>query len=229
MEPNQAVPLGHVYLLAENRLLRETLLHHLQKKAELVTVGVGRCSDATAEQILASSCEMLLLDSLDAPNAANLVGGLLEACPEIKVVLFGMDEDAGAFLHAVRLGIVGYVLKDASAAEIIEAILAVAQGRAVCPPSLCSVLFEFVRSEHWQKVVPIGGLKLRPKFGLTTRQCQLLELVARDMTNKEIAAKLNLSEFTVKNHLRRIMRQLDVQSRSEAVQFVRATATVQSA
>jgi DNA-binding CsgD family transcriptional regulator len=61
------------------------------------------------------------------------------------------------------------------------------------------------------------------KFGLTHRQSQLVALVARGLTNKEIAANLNLSEFTVKNHLRRIMKQVDVDSRHEAVDVIRAS------
>jgi DNA-binding NarL/FixJ family response regulator len=82
-------------------------------------------------------------------------------------------------------------------------------------------LFRHVARESYKKP-PLTDHEARIKFGLTYRQSQLVALVARGMTNKEIAANLNLSEFTVKNHLRRIMRQVDADSRHEAVDVIRA-------
>ncbi|HET8922770.1 MAG TPA: response regulator transcription factor, partial [Candidatus Acidoferrum sp.] len=141
---------------------------------------------------------------------------------------FGMDEDPQTFLKAVRFGVSGYVVKDASAAEIIAAVRAVAQGEAVCPPKLCMTLFQHVARE-FRKQPGITDREARIKFGLTHRQNQLVALVATGLTNKEIAATLNLSEFTVKNHLRRIMKQVDADSRYEAVDMIRASGFLPSA
>jgi DNA-binding NarL/FixJ family response regulator len=141
---------------------------------------------------------------------------------DVKILLFGMDEDPDIFLEAVRLGIRGYVLKDASAAEIIAAVRAVARGEASCPPKLCLTLIQHVASEY--RLKPKNGAGLATdKNSLTHRQLQLMHLVAQGLTNKEIAANLNLSEFTVKNHIRRVMRQMEAESRYEAVDLIRAT------
>jgi DNA-binding NarL/FixJ family response regulator len=221
MEEDNAVPFENVYLVAEHRLLRETLVRLLRKRADIRVVGESRHFDSTAEQIIASQCHILLLDALTVPHATNLLDELSAKAPQTKVVLFGMDADPEIFLRAVRSGISGYLVKDASAAEIIAAIRGVAQGEAVCPPKLCMSLFQTVSREHRGRP-RITAQQARTKFGLTHRQGQLLALVAAGMTNKEIAVNLNLSEFTVKNHLRRIMRQVDADDRHQAVEVVRA-------
>jgi DNA-binding NarL/FixJ family response regulator len=131
-----------------------------------------------------------------------------------------MDEDPHIFLKAVQLGVSGYVIKDASAGDIVCALRGVALGDAVCSPKLCMALFQHVAGEFRKKPVA-ADREARIKFGLTHRQSQLVALVARGLTNKEIAASLNLSEFTVKNHLARIMKQVDVDSRHEAVDRIR--------
>jgi DNA-binding NarL/FixJ family response regulator len=220
MEQVNAVHVENVYLVAEHRLLRETLVRLLRKRADIRVVGESRHLDSTSEQIIASNCQVLLLDSLTA-NVTKLIDDLYDKAPQIKIVLFGMDEDPQIFLIAVRLGVSGYVSKEASAAEIIAAVRAVAQGESVCPPKMCMILFQHVASEFRKQPV-ITDREARIKFGLTHRQSQLVALVARGLSNKEIAASLNLSEFTVKSHLRRIMKQVNAESRFEAVDMMRA-------
>jgi DNA-binding NarL/FixJ family response regulator len=85
----------------------------------------------------------------------------------------------------------------------------VSQGVASCPPKLLTTLIQFVSRKHFSRFEA-----LRPqgsaKRVLTQRQFELLGLVAKGLTNKEIGTTLNVSEFTVKNHMRRIMKQVDV-------------------
>jgi DNA-binding NarL/FixJ family response regulator len=121
-------------------------------------------------------------------------------------------------MAAVRSGVMGYLLKDASASDLVAAVRAVFRGEAVCPPQLCSSLFRFVA--HIVEEMP--AKRLAPRPDLTIRQQQLMALVAKGLTNKEIASRLNLSEFTVRNHIHRILKQVDAESRSEAVQTIRA-------
>jgi DNA-binding NarL/FixJ family response regulator len=210
-----------VYLVAENRLLREALVRLFQKRAGLCVVGESRYSETAREHIAASQCDVLLLDSSAATLATTLIGELNENAPEIKIVLFGMDEAIDDFLRAVRRGVSGYMLKEASSAEIIAAIRGVAQGEAICPPRLCMALFQFV-SQAFRHIPAVADRQACIKLGLTYRQGQLVTLVARGLTNKEIAANLNLSEFTVKNHIHRIMKQVHAENRQEAVGVVRA-------
>jgi len=129
-----------------------------------------------------------------------------------------MEPDEELFMAAVRSGVMGYLLKDASAAELVAAVRAVYRGEAVCPPQLCSRLVRFVA--HIIEETPVKRSAPRPD--LTIRQQQLMVFVAKGLTNKEIASRLNLSEFTVRNHIHRILKQVDAGSRSEAVEAIRA-------
>jgi DNA-binding NarL/FixJ family response regulator len=134
-----------------------------------------------------------------------------------------MDDDADIFLQAVRLGVSGYLLKNASASELVDALRNVAQGEAVCPPKFCKVLFQAVANEANQQAA-IADQRADARFELTQRQRQLMSLVAMGMSNKEIATNLNLSEFTVKNHIYRVMKQVDAQTRHEACHRIGAGA-----
>jgi DNA-binding NarL/FixJ family response regulator len=212
----------NVYVVAENRLLRETLVRLFRKRGDLCVVGENSYSGSVPEHIASAGSDLLLLDCLN-PNhkSDDLICDLRESVSHIKVVLFGMDEDADIFLQAVRLGVNGYVLKSASAAELIDAVRAVAQGEAICPAKFCKVLFQTIASEANQKAA-IAEQRAGMRFELTQRQRQLMSLVAMGLSNKEIAANLNLSEFTVKNHIYRVMKQVDAQNRHEAVSLIRA-------
>ena len=218
-------PCIKVFLVCESRLLREGLLHFFRKIPDL---SITKCSDSPEELLLPSSespCDVLLTDSLKALQFASRDASYSETGSLVlnsaRIVLFGMNEDAEVFLEAVSAGVTGYVLKTASATDVINAVRSVARGEAVCPPRLCLALFQqSVRQKlQLQAVQEYGSAR---KLGLTRRQKQLVGLLCENLTNKEIAARLNLSEFTVKNHLHRIMKQLEAASRYEAVEMIRA-------
>lgn len=211
-----------VYLIAQNRLLRETLVRLFQKRSGISVVGEGRYSDLNSQDIAKTDCDLVLLDSLSTPESISLVEELGAHAPQAKIILFGMDEDKDCFLKALRLGIRGYLLKDASSAEVVSAVQGIMRGEAVCPPRLCAVLFEFV-SRELRRGSTMSDLKTASGLGLTYRQRELMRLVAAGLTNKEIAASLNLSEFTVRNHISRVMKQVEADNRHEAVEVIRAS------
>jgi len=209
-----------VYLLAENRLLRDTLARLLRKRSEISVVGVSRSSETIKDEILASHCDVVLLDSFDNVACLSFLNDLVDPDSGIKILLFGMNHDPDVFLKAVHLGVCGYLLKEASAAEIVAAVRAAARGEATCPPGLCMSLIQHLSKKRQDKSEPAD---MPSQKALTPRQLQLVQLVAEGLTNKEIAANLNLSQFTVKNHLRRVMRQVEAVSRHDAVDVLRAT------
>jgi DNA-binding NarL/FixJ family response regulator len=207
-----------VFLLLENRLLRESLVRHFRNRSDLFVVGHSGQAKAAQRHVLDTQSQVLITDSfLTAWLPANLAlqnGG--EA--RLRAVLIGMELNEEQFLAAARSGVTGYLLKDASAADLVAAVRAVYRGEAVCPPQLCSTLFRVV-------VQTAGEMLAQPTTSrpdLTLRQQQLVSLVAKGLTNKEIASQLNLSEFTVRNHIHRILKQVDAGSRREAVETIRA-------
>ncbi len=132
-----------------------------------------------------------------------------------KALLISMSDNTEQFLEAVRGGVTAYLLKEASVKEVIQAVRSTFRGEAVCPTQLCSFLFQLVSRTAHSKFPPLAE---RPN--LTPRQQQLVGLVAQGLTNKEIASRLNLSQYTIKNHLSRIMKQVDADSRGDAVQAI---------
>ena len=207
-----------VFLMMENRLLREALIRLFRKRSDLVIVGHDGPADATAYQLLDIQFDVLLIDSFQTTWPAAKIARETGGQGTFKAVLIGMEPDEELFMAAVRSGVMGYLLKDASASELVAAVRAVYRGEAVCPPQLCSTLFRFVA--HMIEEMPVK--RSAPKPDLTIRQQQLMALVAKGLTNKEIASRLNLSEFTVRNHIHRVLKQLDAGSRSEAVEVIRA-------
>jgi two-component system, NarL family, response regulator DevR len=200
---------AEVFLLAENRLLREALIRILAKKTNIRVVGAAPYSPATMEQIIALNPKIVVLDSVGPVfSDTRLVSLLHAAIPGVRVAMIDMDLDQHTFLKAVGEGVVGYVLKDASAAEVAGMIRAVAAGEAVCPPTLSMALFLMVRRRLF-----VGTASQV----LSRREQELATLLRERLTNKEIAARLNLSEQTVKNHVHRMLRKIGAKDRMAIV------------
>jgi two-component system, NarL family, response regulator DevR len=208
-----------VFLLAENRLFLDVFVRLLSRHSDIHVVGGAAVSAGVVLQAVAANPDVILCDSLTSALSTNdLLGDLRRCLPNSRILLFGMDSDPEKFLIAVHHGVSGYVLKDASAAEVGNAIRSVARGDAVCPPALCRALFDHVASSGaWQP-----GIQVRKNLGLTRREQQLVQLVSEGLTNKEIASRLYLSEQTVKNHVRRMLRKAGASDRLEAVERWRA-------
>ena len=219
-ENNGAAKVIKLFVIIENRMLREAMSALLQKQPDFELLAAVQHSVCAYKLAAASGCDVLLADQASASAfPSNFIGDLLSLAPARKAILFGMDNDPEMFVQAVRSGISGYLLGDASADDIIAAVRKVVEGEAVSPPWLCHYLFQFV-ARTTREGAMILNQRLCHELGLTHRQQQLIALLARGFTNKEIAESMRLSEFTVKNHVHRIMRQLNAESRYAAVQTV---------
>jgi DNA-binding NarL/FixJ family response regulator len=223
MNPSKAngdAKMARLFLIIENRMLREAMTALFRKQPDFTLVNSVRYSESVCSLIASSNCEVLLADQPSATAfPANFISDLLVVSAGKKVILFGMENDPDLFLQAVRSGVSGYLLGEASAEETIAAVRRVVAGEAVSPPNLCHHLFQFVARTTREGAMVLNQ-QLCYRLGLTARQQQLIALLARGFSNKEIAESMSLSEFTVKNHVHRIMRRLNAQSRYAAVQTV---------
>jgi DNA-binding NarL/FixJ family response regulator len=206
-----------VFLLAENRLVREALSKVLVK-GEVCVLTATSFSPQLLEQIIAAGLNVLLSDS-GILNLGDLqvIRELRKAVPGLKVILIGMEPDKETFLRAMRDGVVGYMLKDASAVEIAAAVRSVMNDEAVCPPNLWLSLIEYV-SGQWSQM---PSFAIKNGLGLSRREQQLAQMIGRGLTNKEIASELNLSEQTVKNHIHRMLRKVGVSDRLSVAELCR--------
>ncbi len=93
-----------VFLLAENRLLRDTLARLLRKRSEINVVGISRHTKAITNEIAESNCEVVLTDCFSTESHASLLSDLLNHNADVKILLFGMDEDPGDFPRSCAIG-----------------------------------------------------------------------------------------------------------------------------
>lgn len=197
-----------VTIVSNNRLLRESITHVLTNRKEFeVVAGQGDPSDDGTGARPAP--DVWLSDSLQCflERVPHFQGD--ENASEVRCVLVAMPDDAKQFLTAVSHGVLGYVLQEASAADVVAAVRAVANGDAVCTATLARVLFRYVASQRNE----LPNARGRKRFNLTRREQQLVPLVSRGLTNKEIAVELSVSEQTVKSHIHRILRKVGVEDR----------------
>lgn len=133
--------------------------------------------------------------------------------PTTKIIMLTVSDEEDDLYEAIKAGATGYLLKEISVEKVSEAIQAVVQGQSLITPSMASkLLMEFQKlSNRPEEVSQFSSPKL------TTRELEVLKLVAKGMSNREIGEQLFISENTVKNHVRNILEKLHLHSRMEAV------------
>ena len=204
-----------VFLLIQNRLLREALTAVLNGKSDLEVVGARAFSSDALQQIKNATPRVLVTESF--ASYLEFIREVLASGPDLKVATIGMDADEFCFLQAVRAGASGYLLKDASNADLLSAVRALAAGQVYCPPEMCTALFRFVTRQASQ----FPSYQIRSNLGLSSREQQLVQLIGRGLTNKQIAQALNLAEQTVRNHVHRTLRKVGADNRLAAVEACR--------
>lgn len=207
-----------VAVAAENRLLRETLARMLKKKGNIEVSGEKLDTASHGDWLTQTKADVLLLTSCgtlheDLQTIAQVRG----AAPAMRILLLGRAKNEVEFLQCVRAGISGYLLHDASSQEVIEGVAAVHAGEAICPRRLCTALFRYMEGEG--ALTACGSPRRR--LGLTRREQQLVPLIAKGLTNKEIANHFSLSEQTVKNHVYRMKQKTGAEDRLDIVQLYR--------
>ena len=139
------------------------------------------------------------------------------ANPELEVILLSGPISDADFLMYVRAGVRGVLPPELSGTEITHAVRMVLDGGAVCESGLCAVLFRYFA----QEAESFPSATLHRDLGLTRREQQLIPLLTRGLTNKEIANHFSLAEQTVKNHLYRMKRKIGAHGRLEIVDVCR--------
>jgi DNA-binding NarL/FixJ family response regulator len=207
-----------VFVAAENRLLREALARVLTKGGCIEVTATDFAAPFHTDALLDARPDILLLTSRGSlQEDLSAIQQVRAAAPAVRILLIGMAKDEREFLQCVRAGISGYLLRDASAGEVLQGVQAVYAGEAVCPGALCAALFRYFESDTASLPCASG----RRRLGLSRRELQLIPLIAQGLTNKEIANHFSLSEQTVKNHLYRMKHKIGAEDRLEMVQLYR--------
>jgi DNA-binding NarL/FixJ family response regulator len=193
-----------VLLADDHPVVREGLRGMIDAEPDLIVVGEAG-SGAEAIAMAESLCPDVVLMDLRMPDVDGVTATerILATQPELRIVVVTTYETDADILRAVEAGAAGYLLKDASRAELADAVRDAARGKTVLAPSVAGRLVRLVRQ-------PASA-------ALSSREVEVLGLVARGNTNADIGRELHISEATVKTHLLRAFNKLGVSDRTAAV------------
>ncbi len=200
-----------IAVVDDHPLFRDGVASILRAKSDMEIIGEGN----TAQDALKLARDMLpdimLLDIAMPGGGLNAAKDIAIRCPVVKVVMLTVSEDEDDVLEAFKAGAKAYTLKGVSGSELIGIIKAVYAGQVYVTPELAAnVLLDMTRVSD----MPTSARRL--VNDLTTREHEVLELVAAGNSNKEIGTRLYLSETTVKHYVSNILQKLQVRNRVEA-------------
>lgn len=203
-----------ILIADDHSLFRAGLARLLGDYHDLMVVGEAGSADEAVQKAVTLAPDIILMD-IDMPDEDGVAATrrLKRALPDARIVMLTMYARDSYVLEAIRAGAYGYLLKDASAEELVGTIRTVAQGGAVINPRLARRMLD-----EFAHLAASGG---EPKRGraaddLSPREAEILALIAAGHTTRSIAQTLYLSENTVKRHTSSIYQKLHVKHRSQA-------------
>jgi DNA-binding NarL/FixJ family response regulator len=211
-----------VLIADDQRVVREGLSMLVALIDDVEVVGAA-CDGAEAVRLAETYRPDVVLMDLRMPDLDGIAAtGLLhERLPAVRVLVLTTYADEDAIVPALRAGARGYLTKDASAEQIEAAIRAVHAGQTHLDPAVQERLVAAVisRPPSPDPANPAGTRTGTPPDGLTTREAEVLALLASGLSNAEIAQRLYLSHATVKTHINRIFAKTGARDRAQAVRY----------
>jgi DNA-binding NarL/FixJ family response regulator len=203
-----------ILLADDHNVIRRGLRLLLEKQPGFVVVAEASDGRQAVAQAEATRPDVVVLDiSMPLMSGAEAAQRICELLPGAAIVILSMHSDEGYVLRALKAGARGYLVKDSAESELIEAIQAVNEGKAFFSPAVSKVLVEdYVREMKARGAVDSYDL-------LTLREREILQLLAEGKANKDIAALLGLSLYTVETHRRNLQEKLNLHSLAELVMY----------
>jgi RNA polymerase sigma factor (sigma-70 family) len=218
-----SAPSVRVLLVDDDELMRAGLRAVLSSDESIRVVGEASSGRAAISAVRAYRPDVVLMDvrmpDLDGVSATREV---LATSPDVKVVILTTFEQDDYIFGALNAGASGFLLKRTRPEELLAAIHAVAAGDSLLSPSVTRTVIERMARQPVPSLV--AGQQLEE---LTAREREVLELVARGLSNREIAEALVIEESTVKTHVKRILMKLGLRDRIQAVIFAYETGLAQ--
>lgn len=187
-------------------------------RAQSIALAVGKSVGCPAKAFtdldlakLADFGTILLEVSASLDSTMKLVSQITARYTDAKVILLGLEESEENVVRLAESGATGYVAPTASLEELIAILVSISRGEFNCPPHITFALFSHLA------YLASGSSPMLPKSPvLTMRERRVVELLSHNLTNKEIGARLCISESTAKNHVQRILKKLGLHDRSQA-------------
>lgn len=198
-----------VIIVDDHAVLRDGLKRIFSFDPEITTIAEAFSAEDLFAKLEAVSelPDVIILDiNLPGMNGVEAIRYIKKVNKEIKVLVLTMYNHEEYLMKALSQGADGYVLKDAPSDELLEAIKKVMKGDSILTPSLTKKLFDYHAKQQEKE-----------ELGLTNRETEVLICLVEGLSNKEIAGRLFISDKTVKIHVSKIFKKLNVKNRSQAV------------
>lgn len=202
-------------LLADDHIVMRTGLRALlERQPNLEVVGESENGRETVGLAASLRPDVVVMDvGMPVLNGIEATQTIVTQCPTVAVVILSMHADESYVMRALKAGARGYLLKDSAAADLIGAIQAISQGKSFFSPKVSRILAEdYVRVLKQKGAVDTYDL-------LTSREREILQLLAEGKANKEVATALNISPYTVETHRSHILQKLNLHNSAELVLY----------
>lgn len=206
-----------ILIVDDHILFREGLAGLLRSQEDTDVVGECGTVDEAVEFALRLKPDVILMDfSLPDGTGLDATRKILKEEPETQIIFLTVHDNDERLIAAMRAGAKGYLLKNLSVNKLLASLRALQRGEAAISRTMMArILEEFATSP------PPTSPSPSPLIGLTAREIEVLQELADGITNQEIAARLFISENTVKNHIHNILEKLNINNRREAIEFAR--------
>jgi DNA-binding NarL/FixJ family response regulator len=213
MSDGDGEPRLRVMVVDDHPMWRDAVERDLQD-AGFDVVAVAADGHQAIARFPAAHPQVVVLDlQIPGPSGVEVTSEVLGRDPSARVLILSASGEQDDVLQAVKAGATGYLVKSASRAELIDAVRRVAAGDSVFTPGLAGlVLGEFRRLNE-------DGEETEPENDLTARETEILKMVAKGMSYKQIAERLVLSHRTVQNHVQNTLRKLQMHNRVELTRY----------
>ena len=202
-------------IVDDHPVTREGLRTALELSDDVVVVvGEAASGEEAVDRARELSPDVVFMDvRMPGMDGIEATRRIRQAAPDTKVILITVDESRGAISDAIKAGVSGYLLKDASAEALVDAAKNAVEGNAVIHPQLTKTFIEEVRMAEGRA----SGGGAPGTTPLSKREREILQKVANGSTTKQVASELGISPHTVKTHLERIFEKLGANDRAQAV------------
>lgn len=198
-----------IMLADDHAVVRKGFRLILSQYPEFDVVGEASNGQEAVDMALALEPDLVIMDvAMPQLNGVMATRAILEGHPHCRILMLSMHGDSVYVRESLRAGAKGYLLKDAVDHDLVSAVRALAAGHAYLSPSVSNT----VLADYRQQASDDGDR-------LTTREREVLQLLAEGLTAKEIARRLDISAYTVDAHRSRIMRKLQISSIGELVRY----------
>jgi len=216
---NQPLQPINILLVNEIRLMGNVITAALEDEPDIRVVGCVTSREEALKIVQDKRVDVALISiRLPDQGAIKLTHAITELAPSTTILALGMTEEKKRVLRYVEAGATGYILKDDSLDDLINAVRASQEGKVFVSPQIAAALIE--RLSELAHLFSDIETSVMSSAGLTPRELDVLELIGKDMTNQQIADQLFIEVGTVKNHVHNILDKLDVSSRGEAAAYL---------